>query len=310
MRILFATDLHGSGKCWRKFINSGMYYNVDVLVLGGDMTGKAMVPIIEQADGTFKANFMERDFVFRSSMELEVFKQKLDTSGFYFHCADAKTIHEIMSNDEKQKALFLQKMVERIEQWIEFADERLAGTKIKCYVCPGNDDAFEIDGIIDKSKCVINCESKVIDIDNCIEMISSGWSTPTPWKTPGENTEIGLAKKIESLVSHVDNIESCIFALHDPPRDTNLDIAQAIDANLKLTAGQTMHVGSSSVREAIIKHQPLLGLHGHIHESRGFTKLRRTLCINPGSIYGTGNLQSALIIIDKNKVKDFILLTG
>jgi Icc-related predicted phosphoesterase len=273
------------------------------------MTGKATVPVFKQSDGTFKANFMNREFVLSTSQELEAFKEKVDVAGFYYHCADEETIRTLMSNEKEQNALFSQKMVERIEQWIEFADERLAGTDTKCYVCPGNDDAFEIDEIIGKSKYVTNSEGKVINA-NGYEMISCGWSTPTPWNTPREISDEELAKKIESLASQVDNMENCIFALHDPPKDTSLDEAQALDKDLKATMGDTMHVGSSSVHDAIMKYQPLLGLHGHIHESRGFCKLGRTLCTNPGSIYGTGTLQSSLIILDKNKVKEYALLTG
>ena len=47
-----------------------------------------------------------------------------------------------------------------------------------------------------------------------------------------------------------------------------------------------IHAGSTAVRASIEKHQPLVGLHGHIHESKGFVTLGRTLCLNPGSEYG------------------------
>jgi Icc-related predicted phosphoesterase len=302
--------LHGSGKCWRKFINCGAYYKADVLILGGDMTGKATVPVVKQSDGTFKSNFMNREYILKTPKELEGFEDKLDVAGFYSHCTDEETVQKIMSNEKEQNTLFSQKMIERIEQWIKFADERLAGTNMKCYVCPGNDDEYEIDEIIGKSKYVTNAEGKVIRITDDNEMISSGFSTPTPWKTPREISDEELAKKIESLASQVDNMENCIFALHDPPRDTPLDEAQAIDKNLKATVGDTMHVGSLSVRNSIIKYQPLLGLHGHIHESRGFCKLGKTLCTNPGSVYGTGTLQNASIVLNKNKVEDLSLLTG
>jgi len=274
------------------------------------MTGKATVPVVKQSDGTFKANFMNREFVLRTSKELEDFKEKVDVAGFYYHCADEKTIQAIMSDEKEQTALFMDKMTARIEEWLKFADERLAGANIKCYVCPGNDDAFEIDEIINKSRYVTNAEGKAVHINDDNEMISSGWSTPTPWNTPREISDEELSEKIESLASQIDDMKNCIFAFHDPPRDTSLDIAQAIDKDLKATMGDTMHVGSSSVRDAIMKYQPLLGLHGHIHESRGFCTLGRTLCTNPGSIYGAGILQSSLIILDKNKVKEYASLTG
>ncbi len=46
MRVFFATDIHGSDVCWRKFLNAGKFHKADVLIMGGDMTGKAMVPIV------------------------------------------------------------------------------------------------------------------------------------------------------------------------------------------------------------------------------------------------------------------------
>ena len=52
VRLFFATDVHGSEVCWRKFINSAKHYEADVLILGGDMTGKAVVPIVDSARGT------------------------------------------------------------------------------------------------------------------------------------------------------------------------------------------------------------------------------------------------------------------
>ena len=53
VRLFFATDVHGSEACWRKFINSGKHYEADVLILGGDMTGKAVVPIIDNGGGKY-----------------------------------------------------------------------------------------------------------------------------------------------------------------------------------------------------------------------------------------------------------------
>ena len=68
--------------------------------------------------------------------------------------------------------------------------------------------------------------------------------------------------------------------------------------------------GSSAVRSAIEKHQPLLGLHGHIHESKGFVKIGRTFCVNPGSEYGEGILRGVIIDLEDGKVKNFLLTQG
>jgi len=54
-------------------------------------------------------------------------------------------------------------------------------------------------------------------------------------------------------------------------------------------------VGSTAVRELIEEYQPPLSLHGHIHESRGKTRIGETIAINPGSVYSEGSLQGAVI---------------
>jgi Icc-related predicted phosphoesterase len=75
-------------------------------------------------------------------------------------------------------------------------------------------------------------------------------------------------------------------------------------------ADETEAVGSKAVRTAIEKHYPLLGLHGHVHESRGKTALGRTLCFNPGSFYTEGILTGAVIDLDKKGVKRWFFFSG
>jgi len=65
-----------------------------------------------------------------------------------------------------------------------------------------------------------------------------------------------------------------------------------------------------AVREAIEKYKPLLGLHGHIHESRGVVNIGRTLCINPGSEYGEGIIRGAIVDLAKDKVLSYQLTSG
>ena len=69
-------------------------------------------------------------------------------------------------------------------------------------------------------------------------------------------------------------------------------------------------VGATSVRKAIEEYQPLLGLHGHIHESRGVARLGRTICINPGSRYNEGILQGVIIDLEGNCVRNYQLTAG
>jgi len=72
-----------------------------------------------------------------------------------------------------------------------------------------------------------------------------------------------------------------------------------------------MHgAGSKSVRRAIEKYQPLLGLHGHIHESQSVAKIGKTTCINPGSEYGEGVLRGCIVILGDGKIEGYQMTRG
>ena len=133
-------------------------------------------------------------------------------------------------------------------------------------------------------------------------MISCGWSNRTPWHTPREMDEDDLERRIEKMAAEVTRPERAVFNLHVPPARTAIDLAPALDDSLKpvVKGGAVVmeSVGSEAVRRVLERHQPMLGLHGHIHESRGAVRLGRTLSINPGSEYGDGILRGALIELD------------
>ncbi|MEM1515467.1 MAG: hypothetical protein QXL85_04790 [Candidatus Bathyarchaeia archaeon] len=221
-------------------------------------------------------------------------------------------MEELNANPEKIENLFLHLIIQRIREWIKFADERLKGTGIKCFVCPDNDDRFEIDSIIQESETVINAESKVIRIDDYHEMISTGWTNPTPWNTFRECCENELYKKIEVLASQLTDVSNPIFNLHAPPYGSTLDEAPELDEELrpKYAGRALVSVSSASVRDIILKYQPLLGLHGRIHESTGEYKIGRTLCLNPGSQYEQGILMGYIIDLDKKGIKRFFRTSG
>jgi Icc-related predicted phosphoesterase len=312
IRLYFATDIHGSEKCWKKLLKAGKFYKANVVVLGGDMTGKAIVPIIKKPDGTYLSMFMEKEWVLRTQEELRKHEEQIQTTGLYIYHTDKEGYEELIADEKKREKLFLELTIQRIRRWIRMADEELKGSNIKYYVCPGNDDRFEIDPFIEESECVENAEGKVIHINNKYEMISTGWTNPTPWNTPRECSEEELAKKLENLISKVKNNATAIYAFHAPPYDSGLDYAPRIDEKLEIKhAGKELvPVGSTSVYNAIRNHQPLLGLHGHIHESKAICKIGKTLCINPGSMYDTGILTGVIINLEDGKVKSYLPVSG
>jgi Icc-related predicted phosphoesterase len=312
MKIYYATDVHGSEMCWKKFVNAGKFYGVEVLVLGGDMTGKAIIPIIAQGKGKYKVTLLEQEKILDGEVELSEMVKTIQNRGYYPYVTDPDEVEDISKSQEKSDTLFLEQMVSTITRWMEYADERLAGTGIRCYVCPGNDDMFEIDEIITRSKHVELIEGKVISLDTTHEMISTGWSNPTPWNTPREEPDEALKQRIEALVSQLKDVSNAVFNLHAPPYGSGLDEAPELTKDLKpMYAGRSLiPVGSKAVLEIIEKYQPLLGLFGHIHEGKGTRIFKRTLCINPGSMYEQGILSGTVIELGPKKVKTYVLTTG
>jgi len=312
MKIFFATDLHGSEICWKKFISAGEFYGVDALVLGGDMTGKAVVPIIDKGSSNYKVTFMENEQILHNKEEVDQIIKQIQNRGYYPYLTNPDEVDELSKSPEKLDKLFLDKMLETVARWMDYADKKLEGKNIQCYVCPGNDDAFEINEVIQQSKIVKDVEGECIELDKHHEMISTGWSNPTPWDTHREEPEDKLAERIEALVKKLNNIPNAVFNFHAPPYGSGLDEAPELSEDLRPKyAGQSLiPVGSKAVAQSIEKYQPLLGLFGHVHEGRGNTRIGRTLCINPGSQYEQGVLQGAVIELKPRKVGTYILTTG
>lgn len=315
-RIFFATDIHGSTVCWKKFVNAAKFFDANVLILGGDTTGKAVVPIVEQSDGTYRCiSIGEKGTVLNSKAELEEMIDLISNLGYYPYILTEKELKDIESADDPHElidCIFKNLMRERIGQWTKIAEERLLDTGVSCYVCPGNDDPFEIDEVWGKSKAIIHAEGKVFNIDGHYKMINSGWTNPTPWNTYREADEERLERMFEKMISKVEDMNSCIFNLHAPPYNSGLDEAPELDKDLRPKyAGRSMvPVGSKAVRTVIQRHQPLLSLHGHIHESRGERKIGKTIAVNPGSSYTECWLQGVIIDLEPSNLRRIRFLTG
>jgi len=312
-RIFYTTDVHGSDVIFRKFVNAGKFYKANIVILDGDLTGKAIVPVVERQDDTFESTFFGETHVVKGD-EVKALESRINNLGFYPLRVGEEELQAYQKDPKRVDRLFTEMMVKRIEEWVSLIEQNLKGSAIQCYVLPGNDDRFEIDKVLEHSDYIINPEGKVIDLDGAHEMINTGWSNPTPWDTPREESEEALEKRIDAMMSQVKNVESCIFNLHCPPYDTGIDSAPQLDENLKqvVKAGEVnmIPVGSKAVRSVIEKYQPLVGLHGHIHESKGTRKVGRTLCVNPGSEYQQGALKGVLVNLDDKGLKSTMFTSG
>ena len=313
-RIFFITDVHGSTRCFKKFLNAAKFYSADTLVLGGDLTGKVLIPVVEQGDGTYRCRFEGNELSLKNRKEVGDVISRATDAGLYAQVMTRTEFDEVSADPKRVTAAFNSAMVDRVREWVRLAEQRLGNTDVKCYISPGNDDLFEVDGVLNSSSYVINPEEKVVSIDGEHEMITLGYTNHTPWNSPREVDEDELGRKIGSLTAGVSNMRTAIFNIHVPPINTPIDRAPMVDKDLKVVvkSGQVQmtSAGSTACRAAIEQHQPMLGIHGHIHESHGFATIGRTLCANPGSDYGEGVLRGFLSEIDGERIRSHMLTTG
>jgi len=303
-RILFATDMHGSEGVWRKFLNASAMLKVDVAICGGDLTGKMIVPIIEHKNGKYSYYHLKKTYTIDSS-ELEKAMKDIKGIGYYPYLTTESEYEEMTRNPKKVDEVFHKVMLSTLKNWLDLIPQKVP-KETQVIVCPGNDDRFPVDEIVNNHKHVINGEGKVIEVDDQHEMVSCGWVNPSPWKTTREEKEDKLEERLERYISKLKNVENAIFNFHAPPYQTKLDEAPLLDKDLNpvIQGGRVIMVpvGSKAVRKMIEKYQPFLGLHGHIHEASGSMRIGRTYCVNPGSEYAEGILRAFLIEFKGNKV--------
>lgn len=313
-KFFFVTDVHGSDVCFRKFLNAAKFYKANVLILGGDITGKSMVPVVDAGNGTFECSFAGEDYVLKSREEVESISKEMRDSGTYTKVIGKAEFEEINAKPELATKLFNALMVESVRGWLSLAEDRLKGTGVSCYISPGNDDIAEIDEVLNSSKFVINPERRIVEIDDRHEMITLGVVNRTPWHSPREVDEDTLQRMIEEMASRLKNPQNSIFNIHVPPINTPIDQAPKVTEDLKpaVNAGHVVmtSAGSIAVRNEIEKYQPLLGLHGHIHESKGLVRIGHTVCFNPGSEYGEGILRGVVGQLEDEKLKSYMLTSG
>lgn len=318
-RLYFATDVHGSERTYRKFLNAGKFYEVDVLVMGGDITGKLLVPIIDEGNGNYRATLQGEVERLTTQDELDKLEDRLRTLGFYFKTMKEDEFIHLQENPTAVDELFHEQAKNRLSDWIDLAESRLKGTGIRCFVTGGNDDDPEVLEVMkrENTEAFIACEGEAVMVDSSHSMISVGFSTYTPWDTPREVSDEELGDMIEEMIAKVQEPGKSIFNFHDPPNDSTLDTCPKLDWDTDpptpiVEAGQiVMHgAGSKSVRKAIETYQPLLGLHGHIHESQSVAKIGKTTCINPGSEYGEGVLRGCIVIMNEGNIEGYQMTRG
>jgi len=311
--LYFVSDLHGSSLCFRKFVNATQVYKPTVLVLGGDVAGKAIQSIVRGANGLWHCNFIGTRYELADGAELAELERLIADHGYYPYRAEPGELAALKAGGQLD-ALFVQLMHARLTEWLTLADERLRPAGRRLTFMLGNDDPVDLRPLLDDAPWGVHAEGKVVPIDDEHEMISWGYSNLTPWHSHREQTEEELGASLHELVRQLRDPGRAIVNVHVPPFGSGLDEAPVLDADLRVQqqAGQVKFgpVGSTAVRDLLLEVQPQLGLHGHIHESAGIRRIGRTIAINPGSDYSTGALNGALITLEKGAVKAHQLVRG
>jgi len=312
MKLFFAADVHNSELAFRRFLSVPKLYDVDVLILSGDLTGKTIVPIVEQEDGSYECRFRGKVLRADSREKLEEIKMELLNRGVYPYVCTRQELEELKNRPDMVDRLFQKLIVDRIRDWVERLEEQIPADRL-VFLTPGNDDIFEIDKPIRESERGLYPLGRLVELENGYAMLSFDYSNPTPWNTPREDSEKGLWKRLEKIADLVDrDWRKIICNFHVPPYGTSIDLAPKLDKNLrpvyKFGEPELVNVGSRSVRRFLEEYKPLVGLHGHIHESAGYDKVGETIVFNPGSEYTAGILKGLLLEFDEDGLRKWARL--
>ena len=313
--LFFASDLHGSEVCFKKFVNAASFYKADVLVLGGDISGKIVIPIVDAGHGIYKARMHGRDTTVPTDA-VEEFERRAGNGGLYTRRMSLEEYTYLSDHPEAVEELFSEVLVSTVRRWIDYARDRLAGSGVTIINAPGNDDPFVIDDVLrehggDTFRFV---DGEIVEIAPGHEMLSSSATNHTPWHTHREYSENEIAQRLAKMTAELENPATALFNIHVPPYDSGLDTAPMLsdDLSVRTSAGAqlTAPVGSTAVRRAIEDVQPLVSLHGHIHESGGSARIGSSLVINSGSEYGEGLLRGVLVTVGGGRILRHQSVTG
>lgn len=316
LRCYMCSDLHAANRAYRKLLNAIKMniYEARVVLIAGDLTGKAIVPIVAQGNGRYHAAFLDQQYDVETEAELQELERMISDVGYYPHRTDQDEVASLQADPDLMHDLFRRKMIERVSEWVALAEERIGQSGVQFYMMPGNDDDFGVDEQIARSNYVINPAGKTIQLNEFHELISFDYANPTPWQTPREWSEDEYYTRVKERASTLRDVGRAVFMIHVPPYDSGLDTAPELDKNLRprVTMGDVLRVpvGSTGVRRVLQELQPMVSIHGHVHEAPGQNKIGRTVCFNAGSEANQGILRGFVLDLGKDKLERAFRVQG
>jgi Icc-related predicted phosphoesterase len=250
----------------------------------------------------------------RGEAELAELERSIADLGYYAVRVTPEERRAMEADPATVRRRFTEAITARVRDWMALAAERLEGSGVPVYLMPGNDDDFDIDPILAESPYARNVNGEVVELTPWHQLVSMGWSSPTPWSTPRELPEEEFLDRLSTLVKGVRDPRRTVMMTHVPPYDSGLDTAPLLSPELRPTvsAGDVLRgpVGSTGVRKAIETFKPVLGVHGHIHESGGERRIGETLCVNAGSESSMGILRGYLVDLTEHGVERTLRVEG
>jgi uncharacterized protein len=313
-RVFFVADLHGSAICFRKFVNAAKVYKAGVLIVGGDIAAKTMTPVFE-AGTRWTVTVDGESRAAGTPEELDRLEGWVRDSATVPYRTTESGWKELIADRARADHAFQESALAELRRWLDFARGRLAGTGARLLLGLGNDDFTPMEEVIASDGFAELTDRSILRLDDRHEMLTLPYSNPTPWHTNRELSEEAIAEKIAEEAHRLEHVERSVFNLHVPPHNTPLDLAPRLGPGfVKVMSpggdAELVHVGSTSVRSAIERFQPLLGLHGHIHESKGSVAIGRTTALNPGSAYTEGTLLGAVVDLGPDGIRGTMLTSG
>ena len=302
--LYYASDIHGSDVLWRKFINAGKYYDAQVLVMGGDITGKAVVPVVDTGSGYRVQEVTGGQLLDEDA--LPAVEKRVRDMGFYPYRLREDELEAIYADEAAVDEVFAKVMRDSLAAWLQLAETRLAGTGTRLYVMIGNDDDVTLREVLAASKVAVDPEDQVVEIGEGFTMYSCGWTNRTPWNTPREMPEDEFEVHLEGHLVGLERPERAVFNFHCPPYGTGLDRAPLLDDTLKpiVRAGAVeidlrgLHGGAPRHRAPPARPGPA---RPHPRIARCRAKLGKTLLHQHGQRVRRGRTARGLVTLDAKK---------
>ena len=233
-------------------------------------------------------------------------RAEINRIGFYSVIAGDDDFERMESEPAYLGQAFTAAIADQVKGWCDLAAERL-DEKVRCIITPGNDDPLAIDPVLRAAERIECPERELCDLGPVL-LASCGDVTPTPWNTEREFPEEVLEQRLSAILEPAPKGARVVANFHNPPYGSGLDYAAELDKTLMpvIRGGRPsiIPVGSKAVREVIKKYQPVVGLHGHIHESKAAQQIGKTMCFNPGSEYSSDVLRG--VIVDFSAAGDYL----